>query len=152
MSRYDDIIAAHSARLSEIRTAVGYRTDAGERVFINLEYKTAPKEVPCLILFPGEVTDTLDGDTPPSQGEENHYLPVTIEGWTADDETGAQGQALRQDILQSLKTDPYLGGLTEGYSGAINSSSEIEDGGDEGLLGFAQVTATIFYVTAYGEQ
>jgi hypothetical protein len=152
MSRYDDIITALTERLAEIRTAVGYRTDAGERVFINLEYKTAPKEVPCLIFFPGEVTDTLDGDTPPSQGEENHYLPVTIEGWIADDETGAQGQALRQDILQALKTDPYFGGLTEGYSGAINSSAEIEDGGEEGFLGFAQVTATIFYVTAYGEQ
>ena len=152
MSTYDSIITALKAALAQIRTATGYRTDAGERVFINLEYQTAPKETPCIILFPGDVTDTIDGDTPPSQGEENHYLPVTIEGWISDDETGAQGHAIRQDILQAIKTDPYFLGVTEGFSGSITSGAEIVDGGEQGFLGFAQVSLTIFYVTAYGEQ
>ncbi len=150
MSRYDDIIAAVKTALGGISTANGYRTDAGSTVFENLEYQTQPKQLPCLILFPGDVTDSLGGDTPPSQGEENHTLPIEVEGWIKDDETGAQGAALRQDILQALKADRYFGGLTEGFQGAVSSGVEIVDGGAEGMLGFARVEATLFYVTAWG--
>ncbi len=151
MTAFDAIITALQTALAQIRIANGYRTDAGALVHLNLEYQTAPKQTPCLILFPGEITDTIDGDIPPSQGEENHFLPITVEGWIADSESGAEGQKLRQDILKALKVDQFLGGLTEGFSGSVTSSTTIEDAGAEGFLGFVQVIATIHYVTAWGD-
>lgn len=150
MSAYDNIVSYLEALLGQISLANGYRTDAGTKVWKNLEYKTAPAGMPCSILYPGAVSDTLGGDPPPSQGEENHLLPISIEGFIHDSERGDQGEALRQDFLQALKTDCYFGGLTEGFHGDISSSSTIEDAGDEGLIGFVKVDATILYVTAYG--
>jgi len=151
MTSYDAIITALQTALAQIRIANGYRTDAGALVHLNLEYQTAPKQTPCLILFPGDLTDTIDGDTPPSQGEENHMLPIAVEGWIADNESGSEGQMLRQDILKALKADQFFGGLTEGFSGSMASSTQIEDAGADGFFGSVQVTATIFYVTAWGE-
>lgn len=151
MSRYDDIQAALLARLGEILIANGYRTDAGERVWLNLEYQTAPPEKPCLILYPGEVSDSLDGDTPASLGEENHLLPIVIEGFIVDSERGDQAAALWQDVQKALKTDPWFGGLTEGFSGSFVSSSRVEDAGEAGMLGFVRVECSIFYATEYGD-
>lgn len=158
MSRYDDILAALEARLAGIRQAAGFRTDGGLRVWKNLEYQTAPPETPCLIYYPGTVSDSLGGETPPSQGEENHFLPIKIDGLIADTERGDAAEALRQDVLQALKSAPYFGGLTEGFEGALTSSSktvaaaESEGLADGGFLGFVEVEAIIFYVTEYGVQ
>lgn len=150
MSRYDDILAELDSRLGQIAVAGGYRTDAGARVWKNLEYQVSPPEKPCLIYYPGEISDSLDGETPPALGEENHTLPVTIEGFIADTERGDQGELLRQDVLQALKLDPYFNGLAEGFEGQIRSSSRVEDAGDEGFLGFVTVDFSVFYVTPYG--
>ena len=152
MSKYDDIITALQARLGLILIASGYRTDAGAKVWVNLQYQTEPPQVPCCIIFPGDVSDSLDGDTPPSQGEENHLLPVEIEGFIADDETGSAGHDLRQDILTALKVDRLFGGLTEGFSGAIESSATVYQAGQSGFRSHVQVRVTLFYVTAYGQQ
>jgi hypothetical protein len=151
-SVYDNIIAAILARLALITQANGYRTDAGLNLFHQLEYTTLPPVLPCLILQAGDVTDTLDGNVPPSQGEENHLLPLDIEGYITDAESGANGQLLRQDILQALKVDRFFGGLTEGWSGSVESSASVFDAGDDGFRSHVQVRVTIFYVTAYGEQ
>lgn len=150
MSAYADILAAIEARLGQILVANGYRTDAGAAVWKNLEYQTAPPQKPCLIYYPGELSDSLDGDPAPGAGEENHLLPVEIEGFISDTERGDAAEALKLDILQALKADPYFGGLTEGWSGAITSSSTVEDGGAEGFIGFAKASVTLFYVTPWG--
>lgn len=158
MSKYDDILAAIETRLAGITQAAGYRTDAGFAVRKNLEFETSELVFPSLAYHPGAVRDALDGETPPAQGEENHYLSLKIGGMIRDTERGEQAEALRQDILAALKTDPYLGGLSEGFEGAFTSLSKVvpaeETGGlaAEGFLGFAEVEVTIFYVTAYGEE
>ncbi len=151
MSRYDDINSALKAALGQILTANGYHTNAGQRVWQNLEYQTAPPDKPCMILYPGEVDDSLDGDPAPSQGEENHLLPIRVEGFIVDDEAGTRGSLLRQDIVKALKTDPYFAGLSEGFSGGFSSSATVEDGGEDGFLGMVEVNATLLYVTLYGE-
>lgn len=158
MSKYDDILSALETRLAGITLANGFRTDAGLRVWKNLEYETAPPDLPCVIYYPGTVSDSIEGDPPPSQGEENHVLPMKIHGVIRDTERGDQAEAIKQDILQALKSDPYFGGLTEGFDGAITSSSRIEPAGaseeegetDKGFLGFCEVEFSFFYVTAYG--
>lgn len=152
MSRYDDILAALATLLGTISQFNGYATDAGLTVYKNLEYQTAPPTKPCIIYYPGDVTDSLDGDPPPSNGEENHTLPVRIEGVIGETERGDRGELLRLDILKALKSDRLLGGLTEGHGSSIASSSAIEDAGDEGFLGFVQIELSIHYVTLYGEQ
>jgi hypothetical protein len=152
MSRYDDILAALATLLGTIRVFNSYQTDGGLHVHKNLEYQTAPADTPCIIYYPGDVTDSLDGDPPPSNGEENHTFPVRIEGIISDTERGDQGELLRIDILRALKSDRLLGGLTEGHGSSISSSSAIEDAGDQGFLGFVQVDLAIHYVTLYGEQ
>lgn len=158
MSKYDDILAALEARLGQVQLANGYRTDAGLRVWKNLEYQTAAPELPCLMYSPGDLSDSLEGDPPPSQGEENHFLPLKIDGVIRDTERGDQAEALKQDILQALKTDPYFGSLTEGFEGPVTSSAktlaaaDTEGLADEGFLGFAEVSFSLFYVTAYGAQ
>lgn len=150
MSHYDDIIAALQAMLAQITTANGYRTGAGSRVWLNLEYQTVPPQKPCCILFPGEVSDSLSGDLAPSLGEENHTLPVKIEAWIADSESGTQGQALRQDILQAFSADRSLGGLVELVDPQISSGSTVEDVGEEGFASYVQVEMTLLYVTLLG--
>lgn len=161
MSRYDQIIAALRARFEGILVAGGYRTDAGNNVTINDEVKTEAPQFPCIMIFPGESRDSLAGETPPSQGEENHYLPVEISALIEDDAAGSRGEALRQDLLKALKADIYFGGLAEGLSGDIISSAEttpaasvpgIKEKPPQGFIGKADLNFTIFYVTLFGEE
>lgn len=152
MSRLSDIIDAVEVALRGITQAGGYHTDAGLNVYLRLEFQLHPPVMPALILWPGDVTDSLEGDTPPSQGEENHLLPIEVEGYIATGERGEEAEGLRQDILKALKVDRLFGGLTEGYSGNITSTAEVEEAGEGGLLGHVQVKGTIFYVTAYGSE
>lgn len=150
MSIRDQILTALTLVLAGIRVANGYQTDAGLRVWVNLEYQTAPPDKPCLILYPGDVSDSVDGDPPASLGEENHGLALSVEGFIADSESGAQAELLRQDILRALKLDPWCGGLADGF-GAITSAARVENAGEEGLLGFVRIDFTINYATPYGE-
>jgi len=150
MSRYDAIITALQVLQAQILVAGGYRTDAGLNFFLNLEYQTAPPAKPCTILYPGEVTDSTGGDTPPSLGEENHSLPVKIEGFIADTERGVEGQKLRQDILQAFNADRSLGGLVELVDPNLTSSSTVEEAGEGGFLSFVNVEFVLTYVTLMG--
>jgi len=145
MSKRSDIVDAVVTALQGIKQASSYGTDAGDRVYINREFELSPPEKPAMVLTAKDVTDTLGGDVPPSQGEENHNLSIEVEGYIITDERGTEAEQLRDDILKAL-----FGGLTEGYSGNISSSVDVEDAGDEGFLGTVQVNAAIFYVTAYG--
>ena len=151
MSRYDDIISALLNTLQQVQQINGFNTDAGIRVWQNQEYMTANPVKPCIILYPGEVDDSLDGDPPPSQGEENHLLPIMVEGMIKDDEAGSQGSLLRQDIVKALKADPFFDGLSDGFSGGFSSSAIVEDAGEDGFLGRVEVNAILLYVTLYGE-
>ena len=151
MSRYDDIITALRTRFALVLKANGYRTDAGLKVWLNLEYQTAPPAKPCVIIYPGDVSDSLDGNVPPSLGEENHALPIKLEGFIDDTETGAQGQSLRQDILQAFNTDRSLGNLVELVDPGLSSSATVEEGGEAGFISFVQVELTLNYVTLMGE-
>lgn len=152
MSRYDDIIAWYLALLATIEVANGYNTDGGFQVYLNLEYQEHPKDFPTTILLPGDVNDSLSGDTPAGAGEENHFLPLVIEGWIKDNAKGEQGQLLRQDYLRAIKADQFANGLTEGFDGNVSSSVEQVDGGEEGLLSFVKIEFSIFYVTAWGSE
>jgi len=151
MSRYDDIIIALQVLQAQILVVNGYRTDAGLNFWLNLEYQTEPPAKPCTILYPGDVTDSLGGDPEPALGEENHSLAVKIEGFIDDSETGSQGQALRQDILQAFNADRSLGGLVEMVDPSLTSSSTVEEAGEGGFLSFVNVEFTLTYVTLLGE-
>jgi len=149
MSRYDDIITALRTRLALIKISDGYRTDAGSRVWLNLEYQTAPAAKPCVIVYPGDVSDSLDGDVPPSLGEENHSLSIKLEGFIDDSETGYQGQALRQDILQVFNADRSLGNLVELVDPGLSSGATTEESA-AGFVSFVNVEFTLNYVTLLG--
>lgn len=150
MTIRDQILTALTLALAGIRVANGYQTEAGARIWVNLEYQTAPPDKPCLILYPGEVTDSVDGDAPASLGEENHSLALSVEGFIADSESGAQAEALRQDVVKALKLDPWCGGYADGFGG-FTSSARVEDAGEDGLLGFAKIDFTVNYATPYGD-
>jgi hypothetical protein len=147
MSRYLDLLAAVDTALGQIRLDNGYRTEAGLRVWRNLEYQTAPPDKPCVIVYPKGVEDDVDNAC---IGEENHRLQLEIEGFIDDLETGETGEGLRLDILQALKSDETFGGLAE--EGIISSGSNVqtEDAGEEGFLSFVQVRVTLSYFTAWG--
>lgn len=151
MSRYDSIITALQDLQAQILVVNGYRTNAGNKFWLNLEYQTEPPHKPCSILYPGEVTDSVDGETPASLGEENHYLGIRLEGFIEDTERGDQGQQLRQDFLQLVNQDRTLGGLVEGIDGALKSSTTIEQAGEGGFYSFVEMNFTLFYVTLWGE-
>lgn len=142
-----DILAALEAGLAIIRTANGYQTDAGAEVFKNLEYQLRP-DVDCIIYFPGRKRHTSEGEVPPSLGEENNFLPISIEAFVEDDLRGTQGQALKEDLEKWVKANRYLGGLAE-YLQEFEAEVSVQEG--ETPFSFVQVSFTIFYVTAVGE-
>ncbi len=133
--------------LAGIRIVNGFQTDAGANVFKNLEYTERPDVIPCIAWFPGEMSSGADGDTPPSLGEENHFYPVTVEGYIADDKRGTSGEQLRTDIVRALRADNTLGGLAEQIQ-EVKSSLAVQEG-DE-VFSLVQVSFTIFYVTPWG--
>lgn len=151
MTKHEQILAALETLLRGITESNGFSCNAGDKVWRNLEYQSQPPEKPCLILYPQTVTDSLGGETPPSQGEENHFLPIEIEGFITDDERGSCAEGLRGDIAKAIKSDTYLGGLTEGFESSITSEARTENAGKDGFLGFVLVKFTILYVTLYGE-
>jgi len=148
------------ARLALILQSGGYNTDAGLRVFLRDEYKTQPPEMPCLLVAFGDRNDTIGGEVPPSQGEENHLLQVTVSGVISDNERGDSADAICEDIINAINVDRWFGGITEGIEGSITSSATVapsvrqNEHGEQvetgGFVGSAIVTFTIFYVTAYG--
>jgi hypothetical protein len=161
MSKHNDLLIALAARLATITEAAGYSCNAGDNVFRGLEYQTEPPVLPCLAYFVGETIDGA-GSTPPSQGEENHLLPIEINGYVADSVLGEAADNLRQDILRALRSDEYFDGLSEGFEGTITSASTAEPrildeaapeytAGVEQYLGMCKVNVTLFYVTPYGE-
>lgn len=161
MTKHNDSLAYLQSLLSGITESNGYSCNAGDNVFRGLEYETVPPVLPCLAYFVGETVDGA-GSTPPSQGEENHLLPIEINGYVADTVLGEAADNLRQDILRTLRSDEYFGGLSEGFEGTITSASTSEPRildeddpeytpGAEQYLGMCKVNVTLFYVTLYGE-
>lgn len=161
MSKHNDLLTALAARLATITEAGGFSCNAGDNVFRGREYETEPPVLPCLAYFVGETIDGA-GSTPPSQGEENHLLPIEINGYVADTVLGEAADNLRQDICRALRSDEYFGGLSDGFEGTITSVSTAEPRilaetdpeyveGIEQYLGMCKVNVTIFYVTLYGE-
>jgi hypothetical protein len=152
MSKLGDILDALETALAGITQANGYHTDAGLHVHLRREFELEPPEKPALILWPGDVSSGIDGDVPPSLGEENHLLPFEIEGYITCNERGDETEELRQDILKVLRANEDLGGETEGYSGNLSSTFEVMQAGDGGMLGHVQVKGTIFFCTLYGSE
>jgi len=150
MSTYSDIVAALVALLETISKVNGYATDAGASVSKNLEYQVDKVVKPCIIVYPGTITDETESDEPCAIGSENHFLQIDIDGIIADDESCAAAEDLRLDILKAIKSDPYLGDLTQGINGAITSNVQLEEG-SEGFVGFVGIKFVIFYSTTFGE-
>jgi hypothetical protein len=147
---YSDLITAIESALSDITLVNGYRTDAGQRVWRGVEYQSEPPTKPCIIYYPGEVGSSVDGDPPPSLGEQSHRLPVQIEAYIDDDATAAAAEDLRHDLVAALHKDPFFGGLCDGIE-SVSSSARAERGGQGGYLGVVEVDLTITYTTLYGD-
>lgn len=145
------IITLLMERLQTITIANGYKTSAGQRVFRNLEYTITNQERPSLHLFVGENIASFEGNTPPCLGEQNHYLQLKIEGFIDDNEAGLEAANLCADLAKLLWSDQYYTGLTEGYEGQVKISGEVQNGGEDGFIGYAGAEFTIFYITAIGE-
>lgn len=148
MSVATDIIAALQALQAQILVANGYRTDAGLNTHLNLEYETEPPNKPCTILFPGDITDTVDDEC--CLGEESHYRPVKIQGCLLDDAAGTNGEDLRLDLLQAINQDRTLGGLIEDIDGDIKTKAEVKAAGDQGYISFVDLKCTLWWVTEFG--
>ncbi|WP_316348484.1 hypothetical protein [Desulfuromonas acetoxidans] len=150
MTVESQIRASLVQRLATLTVTGGYSSDAGATVYINQEFTVGGKK-PCLCVFFGDLSDSLEGETPPEIGRENHFMPVTIEGVIEDGPDGADAEQLKADISRCLKTDISFSGLAEGFEGPVRSSASVENAGEDGWVGFCKVEASIFYVTAYGE-
>lgn len=150
MSTEQDILTALETALQGVRIAGGYQTDAGARVFRNLEYEGAPEADlwPCIIYFPGELKSGVEGDVPPALGEQNNYLPVLIEAYILDDKRGTQGRKLKEDLRRAITAAGDFGGpveLVQDYK----SATEVKPGAD-GYWSYVAAEFTLFYVTAWG--
>lgn len=151
MSIESQILNLLETRLKTILTANGYNTSAGTHVYRNLQYATSGLERPGLVLFTGENNATYEGKTPPSLGEQNHFLHLKIEGFVDDNERGEQAALLRADLTKILFSDQYYNGLADGYEGAVQITSEPQNSGDDGFIGYTAAEFILFYVTATGE-
>lgn len=139
------------AALAGITVANGYQTDIGSNVFRNLEYETAPDDSlwPCTVLFPGELSSGLEGEVLPECGQQNNFLPISIEAYTLDDARGTIGQKAKDDLRKILSDLGYFGGLVELVQD-YKSSAKVNPGADSY---WSSITASfvIFYVTPWGE-
>lgn len=137
--------------LRGVTVATGYQTDAGKSVFKNLEYETAPETDlwPCIIYFPGELSSGTEGEVPAGLGEQNNYLPVTFEAYIVDDERGAAGQKLKEDLRKAITAAGHFGELVEIVQD-YKSACEVRPGA-ENYWSYVSASFTIFYVTAWGE-
>lgn len=152
MSVESQILDLLEAGLKTVLVANGFQSDAGTNVFKNLEYQTAPEASlwPCLVLFPGELQSGTEGDVPPCMGEQNNFLPVRLEGYTADDERGTNGQKIKEDFRKLVTGLDHFGDLVEQVEG-YKSSTNVQSGA-EGFWSAVACDFTIFYVTPVGEE
>lgn len=150
MTTEETILANLETALKAILVANGYRTGAGANVFRNLEYETQPDASlwPCIIYFPGELASGLDGETPPSLGEQNNFLPIHIEAYILDDERGTAGQGLKADLRKAITAAGNFGGLVELLQD-YKSGTEVRPGA-ESYWSYVSVDFTLFFVTAWG--
>ena len=151
MSTELDILNLLETTLQGITIANGYRTDIGVSTFKNLEYETAPEASlwPCCIYFQGDLSSGTDGDVPAGLGEQNNFLPVTVEAYILDDERGTAGQQVKEDLRQALTAAGHFGGLVELVQD-YKSASEVKSGA-EGYWSYVYVSFTLFFVTSWGE-
>lgn len=150
MSTETDILNLLEIALRGITVANGYQTDAGKNTFKNLEYESAPESDlwPCNIYFPGELQSGLDGEVPPSLGEQNNFLPVKIEAFIEDDERGSAGQKLKEDLRKAIIAAGSFGGVVELVED-YKSSAEVKPG--DSYWSYVSAGFTLFFVTAWGE-
>jgi len=150
MTVQDQINSYIAALLANITTANGYQTNAGNDVFRELEYTTAPDVMPSIAWFPGELTTGIEvGPVQPELGEINHLYPMSWEGFVADDLAGTQGRKLKADLVKALFTDVSCGGLVELIDGC--KSNVAVQAGDE-IFSIVRVEFAIFYVTPFGQE
>lgn len=151
MSAELDILTALEAALKAVLMVNGYQTDAGTNVYKNLEYETQPEDAiwPCNIYFPGELQSGFEGDVPPSLGEQNNFLPIRIESFILDDERGANGQKLKEDLRKAVTAAGTFGGLVELVE-RYSSRTEVKPG-SESYWSYIETEFTLFFVTAWGE-
>lgn len=149
MSKEQDILNQLETALRGITVANGYQTDAGANVYKNLEYETAPETDlwPCNVYRPGKLDSGIDGDVPPSLGEQNNFLPIELESYIEDDERGTQGQKLKEDIRKAITALGDFSGLVEivqDYKSAV----DVHKG--DSYWSYVSCSFTIFFVTAWG--
>lgn len=155
MSTKDQI----DARILELLTAIRqgaivsvygvdytFQTDAGAKVFTELEYTEDPDNFPYLVLFRGPL---VSGTEVPGVSLKNigHAYSVKINGAITDTKNGPEGDRLRIDIVKTLHSDPTLSGLCQHIT-AITSSSSVSQGED--VVSLAEVTLTYYYITDRG--
>ena len=149
MTTDDAILSNLITRLRGLTTAHGYSCNAGANVWQELEHATALFARPCLCVYQGDLTSGIDGDTPPSLGELNVFMPVIIEGFVDDVEAGTAGADLARDLVTIIRQDTSFGGHAEYLAGQqIKSTASVQDGGDDGFFSLARIEFTIFYVEA----
>jgi len=145
------ILTQLETALRGVTVANGYQTDAGKSVFKNLEYETAPEADlwPCIIYFPGELSSGTDGEVPAGLGEQNNFLPVTLEAYIVDDERGTAGQKLKEDLRKAITAAGRFGELVELVQD-YKSATEVRAGA-ESYWSAVSASFILFYVTPWGE-
>lgn len=95
------LLCAIAAQLSKVRTADGYRTDAGDRVY-RCRRNLTDADLPCFVLWSPSETTTEDG---------SRYIKVEqqilVIGYAAaeKDDTGSIVEGLKSDVKRALAAE-----------------------------------------------
>lgn len=123
-----------------------YQTAAGANVHEELEYTEHEDTLPYLALFFGK--NLINKGTTPPNGFDHHTLEIAIEGVIDDDKNGAEGEKLRRDIVQTVRSESFCAGFLIGKPSELSSETAVQQG--EEVTSFVRVEFNIIYRTREG--
>lgn len=127
-----------------------YQTDAGTNVYEGLEYTEHTEDTAHLALFRGELTSRISGDEGVPLGFEHHHYGLNIEGMILDDKRGTEGEKLRRDLVQTVKSDDFCQYFLGRAVTDLKSKSTIQIG--EEVFSQVSVSFTCVFRTLYGAE
>ena len=106
-SKRQQLVNAVKTRLTLIRTANGYETEAGLYVFEWTDYAVPETQRPCLIVRDGLSSASL------THGKDWHVLEITIDALAHGSGAPTLVRKVVADVIQAWATDKTFGALAD---------------------------------------
>lgn len=140
-NKRQDAVDALKDRLATVRTANGYATDIGARVFSWRKAPVTSAETPCTEVKDGKNETRLEGAP---MGRAYQFLDVEIVLSLQGGGTAIQARSAIADVKKAIGLDDKFGGVTK-WATPETDEINIEQTGD--TTGAATVNITIVYET-----